>query len=82
MFFVLRNFNCHCLKTPADQVKQIWIYRTTTISQWDISQFHSVCVCEGDGGWGGGEKSLNKWNHGKNIEIFYHEGDVVFGHSL
>ena len=41
-----------------------------------------VCVCEGDGGWGGGEKSLNKWNHGKNIEIFYHEGDVVFGHSL
>ena len=34
-----------------------------------------VCVCEG-------EKGLNKWNHGKNIEIFYHEGDVVFGHSL
>ena len=34
-----------------------------------------ACVCEG-------EKGLNKWNHGKNIEIFYHEGDVVFGHSL
>ena len=47
-----------------------------------ISQCVCVCVCEGDGGWGGGEKSLNKWNHGKNIEIFYHEGDVVFGHSL
>ena len=48
----------------GDSVKQIWSYRTTTLSQRDFTissaEFHFI-----------GEKGLNKWNQGilQNVKI-------------